>query len=403
MPLTDMQVRKAKGRDKPYKLVDGSGLHLLVQPTGRRYWRFAYRFDHKQKLLALGVYPDVGLAEARTRRDDARRQLAAGMDPSHQRKLDKLTASIAAANTFEAVGDEWLDKRARDGRAASTLSKDTWLLRDLAYPLLGARPIKDITAPELLAVLRTVEARGRYETAAKLRQTCGAVFRYGIATGRAERDPTPDLRGALARPAAKHRAALLTEESLRGFLRAARDYDGKGITAFALQLAPLVFLRPGELRSGEWKDVNFEKAEWRIPAARMKSREEHIVPLSKQALAVLKAVHPITGRGPYIFPSLRSTRRPMSEGAILAALRRMGYAKDEVSGHGFRRTASTFLNEMGFNRDWIEKQLAHRERDEVRGAYNAAQYMTERRAMMQRWADWLDEIAEGATSANRAA
>jgi integrase len=268
------------------------------------------------------------------------------------------------------------------------------LLRDLAYPLLGTRPIKDISAPELLAMLRTVEGRGRYETAAKLRQTCGSVFRYAIATSRAERDPSGDLRGALARPPVQHRAALLTEDALAEFLRAARAYEGKGITAFALKLAPLVFLRPGELRHGEWKEINFTKAEWRIPAARMKAREEHIVPLARQAVEILKALHPITGRGPYIFPSLRSNRRPMSEGTILAALRRMGYAKDEVSGHGFRRTASTFLNEMGFNRDWIERQLAHREGNEVRGAYNAAHYLAERRVMMQRWADHLDQLAE---------
>jgi integrase len=394
MPLADTTVRQARGRESPYKLGDGGGLYLLVRPDGARYWRMNYRYRGKQKTLALGTYPDIGLAEARKGREKAKALLRDGLDPSFQKKVDRITAAAGAANTFQAVADELQAKRAKEGKADATLTKDRWMLEVLTYPMIGTRPIAEIEPPELLRVLRRVEARGRFETARRLRSLCGRVFRYAIATGRANRDPAADLAGALTAPQAKHRAAILVPKKVGELLRAIEGYEGQPTTRLALKLAPLVFVRPGELRAAEWVEFELEGALWRIPAAKMKTRHAHLVPLSRQALAVLAELKPLTGEGRYLFPSVRTVQRCMSETTLLAALRRLGYGTDEMTTHGFRRIASTLLNEQGYNRDWIERQLAHGEQDEIRAAYNAAEYLSERRQMMQQWADYLDQLAD---------
>jgi integrase len=391
--LNDTRVRTAKPSDRPIKLSDSGGLHLLIQPNGSKLWRLAYRFGGKQKTLAIGAYPAVTLKHAREKRDDARRLLADNIDPSMQRRLEKLTA--ASGNTFRAVAEEVLAKLKREGRAEVTLGKKRWLL-DFAYPAIGERPIAEITAPELLAVLRKVEARGRYESARRLRSTCGMVFRYAIATGRAERDPSLDLRGALTAPKVVHRAAIVDPAEIGALLRAIEDYDGLALTKEALKLAPLVFVRPGELRKAEWAEFDLEHAEWRIPAAKMKMRRLHRVPLSKQALAIIRDLQAFSRGGRWLFPSVLSISRPMSENTLNAALRRLGYSKAHMTAHGFKGMASTRLNEMGcWNSDAIERQLAHQESDDVRRAYmHAAEYWPERVKMMQAWADYLDELRD---------
>lgn len=397
MPLADITVRNAKAKAKPYKLSDSGSLYLLVGPDGARYWRWDYRWAGKRKTLALGVYPAISLAEARDKRDLAKKQLAAGADPRTQRKLERLKSELAASSTFRAAADEWLAKLTREGRAPATLNKTTWLL-GLAYPVIGDRPIADITPPEVLQALRRVEARGCYETARRLRSTCGQVFRYGIATGRATRDPSTDLRGALTVPKVKHRAAVTEPKAIGALLRAIDGYEGHATTRAALRLAPLVFTRPGELRTAEWSEFDLEQGVWSIPAAKMKMRRPHRVPLSRQAIAILKDLQEVTGNSRYLFPSVRSFVRPISENTLNAALRRLGYSKDEATTHGFRATAAVRLNEMGrWNSDAIERQLAHQEADDVRRAYtHAAEYWDERCQMMQVWADQLDLWREGA-------
>jgi integrase len=388
--LTDIRVRSAKPSKVPFKLSDGGGLHLLIQPHGSKLWRLAYRFAGKQKTLALGVYPTVTLQEARQRRDAAKRLLVKGIDPSTRRRLDKNATGIG--NTFKAVAEEVLSKLENEGRADVTLAKNRWLLA-FAYPLLGDRPVGEITAPELLVVLRAVEARGRYETARRLRSTCGSVFRYAIATGRAERDPSADLRGALTSPKVKHRAGIVDPTAIGALLRAIEGYDGH-LTKAALTLGALTFVRPGELRRAEWSEFDLNAGEWRISAEKMKMRRPHRVPLSRQALAVLRDLQGITGTSRWLFPSVRSASRPMSENTLNAALRRLGYGPDEMTAHGFQSMAATRLNEMGcWNPDAIERQLAHQEANDVRRAYtHAAEYWTERVKMMQAWADYLDEL-----------
>lgn len=397
MPLTDLAVRKAIPRTTPYKLTDGAGLYLLVRPDGARYWRMDYRWAGKRGTLAFGVYPAVSLAEARERRDQAKKQLAAGVDPSAQRKLEKIAIATAAKNTFRIIADEWLAKLEREGKAETTLSKLKWLM-ELVCPTLGERPIAEISAPELLNALRRVEARGRFDTARRLRSTCGQVFRYAIATGRAERDPSADLRGALTAPKVKHRAAITEPSAIGAILRAIVGYDGHPVTRAALRLAPLVFVRPGELRAAEWSEIDLDGREWRIPASKMKMRQPHRVPLANQAIAILSDLKGITGNGRYLFPSIRSFSRPISENTLNAALRRMGYTTDEVTAHGFRATAAVRLNEMGrWNPDAIERQLAHQEPNAVRRAYtHAAEYWAERCQMMQVWADQLESWRDGA-------
>jgi integrase len=396
--LTDARIRNAKPRKHPYKLSDGGGLHALIQPHGSKLLRFAYRYSGKQKTLALGVYPLVGLKAAREQRDEAKRMLARGTDPAGQRRLAKQAA--ISGNTFKAVAEEVFVKHQKEGRAVATLEKLRWLL-DFVYPLLAERPIAEITAPELLAVLRRVEARGRYETARRLRGTCGTIFRYAIATGRAERDPSADLRGALTVPKVTHRATIVDQDGIGALLRAIEGYDGHPATKAALRLAPLVFVRPGELRRAEWSEFDLNGAQWSISAGKMKMPRPHRVPLARQAVAIVRELHKITGEGQWLFPSVRTATRPISDGTLNAALRRLGYGPTEMSPHGFRAMASTRLNEMGrWNPDAIERQLAHQEPDDVRRAYiHAAQFWPERVEMMQVWADYLDSLRDRGRSA----
>jgi integrase len=390
MPLTNTAVRAAKPSAAPFKLYDERGLFLLVQPGGQRYWRFKYRLDGREKLLALGVYPDVSLALARERRDDARKLLASGGDPSAAKQAEKL----ADANTFKAVALEWLGKQ---NFAPKTLKKAEWTFNDLLFRQLGAKPVRSITAPDVLAVIRRIEARGKIETAHRTKQRAGQIFRYAIATGRAERDPTADLRGALTPLKVRNRAALTDPKRAGELLRAIDGYRGQLSTEYALKLAPLVFVRPGELRAAQWEEFELdgERPEWRIPGERMKMGELHIVPLARQSVALLRELREQAGEGRYLFPSLRTASRPICENTLGAALRRLGFSKDEMTAHGFRAMASTLLNEQGFAPDVIELQLAHAERNEVRAAYNRAQRLEERRRMMQAWADYLDGLRAG--------
>jgi len=393
MPLTDTAIRNAKAKKKPYKLSDEKGLYLLVNKTGK-YFRFDYRYAGKRKTLALGVYPDVKLADAREKRDDSRRLLQNNVDPAQYRKETKAMQQEQATNSFEAVSREWFTKN----KHVWTEGHSMTIIRRLElniFPWLGMKPIASITAPEILAVLRRIENRGAIETAHRVKQICGQVFRYTIATGRAERDPSADLRGALPPTKPKRMSTITVPKQIGELLRAIDGYEGHLITRCALRLAPLVFVRPGELRQAEWREINFEQAEWKIPAEKMKMGFPHIVPLATQAVELLKEIEPLTGRGRYVFPSLRTAERPMSNNTVLAALRRLGYAKEEMSGHGFRAMASTVLHEQGWLSDIIERQLAHTERNSIKAAYNYAQHLPERRRMMQSWADYLDKLKKG--------
>lgn len=393
MPLTDTALRNAKPGPKARRIYDSGGLYVEVAPAGGKWFRFKYHFGGKERRLSLGVYPDVSLAQARERRDEARRLLAEGMDPSTTRKAAKAEQQ-AQAETFELVARQWHEKFTPSwtpGHAARIL---TSLAQD-AFPWLGHRPIREILPPEILSVARRVEARGAIETAHRLVGNIGMVFRYAVASGLADSDPTRDLRGALSPTNEKHHASLTDPKAVADLLRTIETYSGSLVTRCALRFAPLVFVRPGELRHAEWSEINIDTAEWRIPAAKMKMRVQHIVPLSRQALAVLKELRPLTGAGRYVFPSERTSERPMSENTVTAALRRLGYTKEEMTGHGFRSMASTLLNELGWNRDAIERQLAHAERNNVRAAYNFAEFLPERRKMMQAWADNLDALREG--------
>jgi integrase len=394
--LTDTACKNAKPKDKPYRLSDEKGLYLEVMPNGSKYFRLKYRYESKEKRLAFGVYPETSLKEARNKREEARKQLAQGIDPGETRKAMK-AAQSADADSFEVVAREWIAKFAQKWSERHRLHIEQYLKKDV-FPFLGSRPVREITAPELLSMLRRIESRGALETAKRTREYCGQVFRYAVATGRAERDPTGDLRGALASAKTKHHASITDPQAIGDLLRAIEGYKGAAVTRAAMSLAPLVFVRPGELRQAEWAEFNLDGAEWRIPAEKMKMRDPHIVPLSTQAVVILRELHPLTGRGRYVFPSARtpSGDRCMSENAVLAALRRMGYAKDEMTGHGFRSMASTLLNEQGWHRDAIERQLAHAERNAVRAAYNYAEHLPERRKMMQAWADYLDGLKQGA-------
>ncbi len=390
MPLTDTAIRNAKPKNKPYKMSDEKGMYLLVNKTGK-YFRFDYRFNGKRKTFAIGVYPDVTLKEAREKRDDARKLLQNNVDPMQHKKETKNFHKEQAANSFETVAREWFTKNKHawtNGHSRTIISR----LENNIFPWLGPRPIAELSAPELLKTLRRIENRGAIETAHRVKQICSQIFRYAIATGRAERDPAADLRGAIPPPKKKHMATITDPEKIGELLRAIDGYKGHIITICALKLAPLVFVRPGELRQAEWIDINFDKAEWKIPAEKIKMRSPHIVPLSTQAIKILRELHPLTGNGLYVFPSLRSPQRVMSENTVNAALRRMGYAKDELTGHGFRSMASTLLNEQGYLADAIERQLAHVDKNGVRAAYNYAQYLPERRKMMQEWADYLDKL-----------
>jgi integrase len=389
MPLlSEARIRASRPKDRLYKVFDERGLFLLTTPSGGRLWRFRYRLGGVEKLLTLGAYPDVSLKRAREKRDDARKLVADDVDPSAKRQAEK----TAQADTFEAIGTEWLNLQ-KTKLVAETISILEARLKTYLFPYLGSRPISAIPVQELLAVLRRIEARGKNETAHRVRSLASRVWRYAVATGRAERDITTDLRGALAPVKARNFAAIVDPARVGELLRAIHGYQGHGVVAaLALKLAPLVFVRPGELRAAEWSEFDLDGAEWRIPAAKMKMGEQHIVPLSRQAVAILREVHPLTGRGRYVFPSLVTRDRPMSENTINAALRRLGYDGNEHTGHGFRSMASTLLNEQGFPPDVIELQLAHAERNKVRAAYNKAQRLGERKAMMQAWSDYLDGL-----------
>lgn len=390
--LTDTAARKAKPKAKPYKLTDAAALYLEVMPTGAKYWRMQYRHAGKPKRLAFGVYPEVSLADARAKRDAARAVIREGRDPAAERKAAKARTVLDSGITFGAIAAEWLSKQAAT-MSDATMRKAQWMMA-LSQPL-DALPLSSITAPDVLAVLRKIEAAGNNETAHRVKQRIGQVFRYAIATGRANRDPSADLRGALAPPVSKSRAAVTDPAQVAELLRAIAGYQGQFATCCALKLSPLVFVRPGELRHAEWTEFDLDAAEWRIPAHKMKMREAHTVPLAPQAVAILRDLHPLTGGWRYCFPSLRTADRPMSENTINAALRRLGYDKETMTGHGFRAMASTRLNEMGWAPDVIERQLAHAERNKVRAAYNRAQHMAERRKMMAAWADYLDALRDG--------
>lgn len=390
--LTDVEIRNAKPREKPYKLADGEGLYVLVTQQGSKLWRLKYRFGGRERLLAIGPYPKVKASEARAERDRAKALLRGGRDPGAVKKEERLDIRTATVNSFDAITREWVEKKRNDwteGHAEEALKS---FQRTLFNPL-GPRPIKSITPPELLAALRAVEASGALHTAARMLQRAGSVFRYAIATGRCERNPAADLKGALKSPEYKHFAAL-TEKELPGFLKKVEAYEGRLVTKIAIKLLMLTFTRTGELRHAEWPEFDLEKAEWRIPAERMKNKQPHLVPLSRQAIALIEHLKTITGKRKYLFPNDHNLNKPMSENAILGALYRMGY-KARATGHGFRSTASSILNEQGWNPDAIERQLAHIEKNKTRAAYHRSQYIDERKRMMQAWADYLDGVAAG--------
>jgi integrase len=394
MALTDTAIRNAKPALKPAKLFDERGLFLLVTPTGGKWWRFRFRFDGKEKLLSLGVYPDVGLKDARNRRDEARKLLAEGTDPGEERKTQKMAKQDRAANSFEAVAREWFGKFSSQWVEHHQRRVIRRFERDV-FPWMGGKPIAEVTASELLAVVRRIEGRGALETAHRALGDCSQVFRYGVATGRCPRDPSGDLRGALQPTNAEHFASVTEPAQVAALLRALDGYKGTFTVACALRLAPYVFVRPGELRKAEWSDFDLDAAEWRYMVT--KTNTPHIVPLASQAVSILRDLHALTGSGRYVFPGARSSKRPMSDNAILAAMRRLGIGKDEMSGHGFRAMARTILDEvLGVRPDYIEHQLAHAVKDPNGRAYNRTSFLPERREMMQQWADYLDKLRTGA-------
>jgi len=393
-PLTDSALRKAKAADLPFNLYDVGGLYLTVAPSSAKWWRLKYRFGGKERRIGLGVYPEVSLAEARLRRDEARALLRSGKDPGRERQAERLRTAVAAENTFKAVSGDWL-KEVRPGLAPSSYKKNVWLL-DLVMGDLGSRPISGITAPDVLAALERIKAKGRHESARRAKQLVGQVFAYAIEKHRADRNPVSDLRRSVTGPKPKMRAALTKPDDIAKLLKAIDGFQGQPTTQAALKLAPMVFVRPGELRRAEWKELDLVRAEWRIPAAKMKMRVEHIVPLSVQAVAVFQDIHRLTGTGRYVFPSIRTPNKSMSENTVNAALRTLGFDKETMTGHGFRALASTRLNEMGWSADAIERQLAHAERNKVRAPYDRGARMDVRIEMMQAWADYLDGLRTGA-------
>lgn len=396
MPLSDIAIRAAKPGPKPIKLSDERGLFLLVQPSGGKLWRLKYRIAGKEKKLSLGRYPDVALKEARERCTEARKLIASGIDPSEQKRTERLDATLRAENTFKAVAEEYIEKSDREGRAAVTIGKARWLL-SLLEPALGSRPVDEISPVELLGALKKVEAKGHLETARRMRSFASRVFRYAVATARAKADPAATLRGALVAPKVTHHAAILDAKGVGALLRAIDGYDGQPMTQLALKLAPHVFVRPGELRQAEWEEIDLEAGVWKIAASKMKMRQPHMVPLSRQAIAILQAAQALTGRHRYVFASLYPGKRPMSENTINAALRRLGYSGDEMTAHGFRAMASTLLNESGkWNPDAIERALAHKAADGLRGAYHRGAHWAERVEMAQWWSDYLDKLRDGA-------
>jgi len=402
MTLTATAVKQTKPKEKQYKLFDGRGLFLLVHQNGGKYWRFKYRHANKEKLLALGVYPDVSLAEARKRHQQAREILAKGIDPGEAQKVEKLTRHLAAVDTFEALAREWHSVKMctlSEGHQKRTLTA----MENNLFPSLGRRPIGSITAPELLAVLRIIESRGAVETAHRTKQIAGQIFRYGVATGRAGRDPSADLKGALMNPKKKHLAAITTPPEVGKLLVAINGFQGTLVVRTALRLSPLLFQRPGEIRAMEWTEIDWEAKRWEIPEDKMKMRQPHIVPLSTQALELLHELHPLTGRGKYVFPSARGASRCLSENGVRTALRTLGYDNDTMTPHGFRATARTLLDEvLDYRIDWIEHQLAHAVKDPNGRAYNRTAHLGGRTEMMQGWSDYLDTLLSAATNCHSA-
>jgi len=393
MPLTDTTIRNAQPKDKPYKISDEKGLYLFVKKEGK-YFRYDYRYGGKRKTMALGVYPEVKLKEAREKQYQARKLLDSDIDPMDHAKTAKLLSANLAANTFETVALEWFAKEKNkwvDGHSRTIIRR----LEMNVFPWLGARGIATINAPEVLAVLRRIEERGAVETAHRVKQICEQIFSYAISTGRAKRNPCADLKGALT-PAISNRMSTIIEPKKIGeLLRAIDGYKGRLVTRCAFRLAPLVFVRPGELRHAEWQEINFKNSMWKIPEKKMKRKFPHLIPLARQSIEILREIEPLTGRGKYIFPSLRSSDRPMSDNTILNALRALGYAKEEMSGHGFRAMAYTRLLEQGWDDRFVDRQLAHIQPNTVKAAYDYTKYISKRSEMMQFWADYLDSLRAG--------
>ncbi|WP_295637173.1 integrase arm-type DNA-binding domain-containing protein [Novosphingobium sp.] len=392
MALTDTAIRNAKGGPKAVKLADERGLFLLVQPSGGKLWRLKYRFGGKEKKLSLGRYPDVSLKEARKRRDDARIKIALGSDPGDEKRREKIQSDVEESSRFETVANEYLTKVESEGQQAVTLRKSRWLLSLLA-PTLGSKNVGAISPVELLEALRIVERKGQLETARRMRSFAGRVFRYAVATSRAETDPSSVLKGALTAPRVRHHSAILDPTEAGRLLLCIDDYVGQPLIHLALKLTPHVFVRPGELRRAEWHEVDFKAEVWTIPAEKMKMRQAHRIPLSRQALEILSSASVLSRGQKYIFSALYPGDRPMSENTINAALRRMGYGKDEMTAHGFRAMASTLLNESGlWNPDAIELALAHDIGGSVRGTYHRGTHWDERKRMAQWWSDYLDQL-----------
>ncbi len=400
--ITAAKIAKIPSKDKPYKVADEHGLYLYITPSGGKLWRYGYRYGGKKKTLAIGVYPGISLADARDKRDAARIQLNNGFDPCEIKKAQKalLTARATAgqtAETFEAIAREWHEKWSH-GKAKSTAETTMRRLEQKIFPWMGARPIAEIETPELLAVLRRIESQGILESTRRIKIICGQIFRYAVATGRAKQDPSSSIKkDVLKTPETRHMASITDPKQVGPLLRAIDGYKGSFVVKCALQLQALFFCRPGELRHAEWKEFDIDAGAWSIPAEKMKMKQPHIVPLSSQAVEILKSLQPLTGRGRWVFPSHRSAIRPMSENAVNAALRRMGIEKEEMCGHGFRAMARTILDEVLQQRyEFIEHQLAHAVRDANGRAYNRTAHLEDRKAMMQLWADYLDGLKAGA-------
>ncbi|MGD9664178.1 MAG: tyrosine-type recombinase/integrase [Novosphingobium sp.] len=396
MALTDIAIRNAKPRAKPYKIGDAGGLYLMVTPAGGKLWRLKFRVAGKEKLLSLGGWPDVSLANARKERDTARETLAAGADPAREKQQAKHLARVSAANTFGEIAQELIDKRLREGMSKASADRSNYYIRQMGS-VITRMPIAEIGAPDLLAVLRRIETKGNYETARRVLQLAGRVFRYAVATARLTSDPSRDLRGALTAPQTKHYGAIIEPKRAGELLRAIDGYGGQELTKLAMQLSANVFVRPGELRHAEWSEIDLDRALWTIPAEKMKMRRAHQVPLSRQSIHLFQQIHPITGPDGYVFPSIRTRTRPMSENTVNAGLRRLGFSGDEMTAHGFRAMASTLLNESGkWHPDAIERALAHGDDDRVRAAYHRGAHWKERVAMAQWWSDYLDQLRTGA-------
>ncbi len=403
MALSNAKILAAKSKAKPWKLYDERGLYVDVRPSGGKFWKLKYVYRTKEQLLTLGRYPDVSLKDARTAREAALEQLARGVDPSLEKKRTKAAELISAANTFDLVAQEFIEKRRAEGVRDTTHDKAVWFA-SLLEPSIGSRPIAEIEPVELLAAIKKIEKSGRRETARRLLAFAGRVFRYAIATARARHDIAGDLRGSLTAPQTKHLGAIIDEDGVGALLRAIDAYAGQPWTRLGLQLAAHVFLRPGEVRRAKWSEIDFEHAIWRVPVANAKMKREHVVPLSQQAISILREVRELGGRGDYVFPSIRTPLRPMSENTLNGALRRLGYTGEEMTSHGFRATASTLLNESGkWSTDAIERALAHGDKDKVRAAYHRGTHWSERVEMAQWWSDHLDSLRQGQSKPDIAA